>query len=308
MSSGFGHALLGRLRRSARPTLLCAGLAVLLCACSLGPSVTGGPTTPPHPSSTGATSSGRGTSIQLSLYWGSAPISLASGAVSCGPGGARVTIRGKFWLDAAQLSLSGLRPGHIYNFTSRKGAGAVSVVLTLTGPVTPVTTHLRPEGGLAGQADNPSGKLTVAKTGKAGSLDVQSGTAQVAISGRWSCAPSQPTVPATLPILSAATGPPAVGECWQPGQFPSDEYAIPVSCANGDVNVWAWEGDTYPDTLVRLGPGATVTEVKTALCQLIVAGTGADIVESDYQIVQTYYGWKLAVTPQTLISTDACQN
>lgn len=219
-----------------------------------------------------------------------------------------MTIRGTFWLDRAVLSLSGLRPGHIYNFTSRKGAGTVSVALTLTGPVTPVTTHLRPEGGLAGQADNPSGKLAVAKTGRAGSLDVDSGTAPLAISGHWSCAVSQPTVPATLPVLYLATGPPVVGECWQPGQYPSDEYLTPVSCANGDVNVWAWVGDTYPDTLVRLGPGAPATEVKSALCDLIEAGTGADVVDSDYQIVQIYYGWQLAVTPQTLISTDACHN
>jgi hypothetical protein len=81
-----------------------------------------------------------------------------------------------------------------------------------------------------------------------------------------------------------------------------------VSCANGDVNVWAWLGDTYPDTLVTLGPGATATEVKSALCDLIEAGTGADVVDSDYQIVQIYYGWQLAVTPQTLISTDACSS
>jgi hypothetical protein len=308
MSSGFAPALLGRLRRSARATLLCAGLAVPLYACSLGPSVTGGPTTPPHPSSTGATASGRATYIKLSLEWGTAPISLAPGAVSCGPGGARVTIRGTFWLDTAVLSLSGLRLGHIYNFTSRKGAGAVAVALTLTGPVTPLTTHLRPEGGLADQADSPSGELSVAKMGKAGSLDVQSGTAPVTISGHWSCAPSQPTVPATLPVLSQATGPPAVGECWLSGQVSPDDDVTPVSCANGDVNVWAWLGDTYPDTLVTLGPGATATEVKSALCDLIEAGTGADVVDSDYQIVQIYYGWQLAVTPQTLISTDACSS
>jgi len=219
-----------------------------------------------------------------------------------------VTIRGEFWLDTAVLSISGLRPGHIYNFTSRKGAGELSVALTLMGPVTPVTTHLRPEGGLAGQGGNPSGKLTVAKTGAGGSLDVVSGTSTVAISGHWSCAASQATVPAKLPVLSLATGPPAVGECWQPGQYPSDEYATPVSCANGDVNAWAWEGDTYPDTLVRLGPRATATEVKSALCDLIEAGTGADVVDNDYQIVQIYYGWQLAVTPQTLISTDACHS
>jgi hypothetical protein len=220
-----------------------------------------------------------------------------------------VTIRGKFWLDTVVLNFSGLRPGHIYNFTSLKNAGDVSVALTLTGPVTPVTTHLRPEGGLAGQAENPSGKLSVAKTGKAGSLDLDFPERRplVAISGHWSCAASQATVSATLPVLSLATGPPAVGECWLPGQVSPDDDVTPVSCANGDVNVWAWDGDTYPHTLVALGPGATATGVKTALCLLIEAGTEADVVDSDYQIVQIYYGWQLAVSPQTLISTDACQ-
>jgi hypothetical protein len=58
---------------------------------------------------------------------------------------------------------------------------------------------------------------------------------------------------------------------------------------------------------VKLGPRATNTEVKAALCMLKASGQEADILESEYQIVQIYYGWQLAVTPETLIATNACQ-
>lgn len=306
VSSSLRLGLRGLLRRSARPTVLCAGLTVLLCACGLGPSVTGGPTTPVRPSPPPAPAE-RGTSVQLSPEWGSGPISLDHGSVRCGPGGVTVAIRGGFWVDTAVLTLSGLRAGHVYNFDSSKGAArTVAVTLTLTGPATPGTTYDRPEAGYAGELGQASGTLSVAKTGESGSLDVTPGSAAPAISGHWSCAASQPVVPPTLPVLLYATGPPTVGECWQPGQFAADFAATPISCANGSVNAWAWVADTYGGALSRLGPSATNTALKADLCQLIEAGQGLDLLQIDYQMVQLYYGWHLAVTPQGLVTTDAC--
>ncbi|MGH7758695.1 MAG: hypothetical protein ACREN7_05245 [Candidatus Dormibacteria bacterium] len=216
-----------------------------------------------------------------------------------------MTIRGRFWLDAVTLRLSGLRPGRNYSFDSGKD-GHVEVTLSLAGVISPGSTHFHPESGIPGQAGQTTGQLSVAKGGRSGSLDITPGSSEPQIAGRWRCAAAQPGVATKVPVLNYFTGPPVVDECWLPGQYAADGDSVPVRCSNGDINVWAWT-DTFPGTLAKLGENATPGQVRAALCQSIRSGEETDTLESGYQFVQTYYGWQVGVDPEALVATNSCQ-
>ena len=108
---------------------------------------------------------------------------------------------------------------------------------------------------------------------------------------------SATTAAATRQVLPPATVPSKVDECTQQLTFEADGNAGPISCANGDLNVLAWEHFASGNPLVMsLGPYATPTQVQAALCADMQAST-IPIETSTYNISALYYGWSFAIDP-----------
>ncbi len=135
-------------------------------------------------------------------------------------------------------------------------------------------------------------------SGKAGSLKVTLPKGDV-VSGHWACGTKQRTGPPSRPALAPATVPPVVNER-AIGTLNTPTPPPPVSCADGDLNVAAWEGDT---ALTRAGRSASLALVEADICSdyklLVKGGTNPDsaTMVRNYGIAALYYGWKFSPTP-----------
>jgi hypothetical protein len=115
-----------------------------------------------------------------------------------------------------------------------------------------------------------------------------------------------PTAAVTRQVLPPATVPPKVDECTQQLTFGADGNVGPISCADGDLNLLAWEQFAPGNPLVMsLGPYATPTEVQTALCADLRTST-IPIETSTYEISALYYGWSFGVDPSQILLNGGC--
>jgi hypothetical protein len=113
-------------------------------------------------------------------------------------------------------------------------------------------------------------------------------------------APTTTLAPATtttantaLEILSPQTTPPVSAECSIPLTYSADGNATPLLCHSGGVNVLAWNDYASNHLLVMgLGPGATASEVYSAMCSDTAAGHTTNPIESNAEeLVADYNGW-----------------
>jgi hypothetical protein len=118
--------------------------------------------------------------------------------------------------------------------------------------------------------------------------------------------PPPTTAVTTRQVLPPATVPPKVDECTQQLTFGADGSVGPVSCANGDLNLLAWQEIAKGNPLVMtLGPYATPGQVEEALCSDLSNST-IPIASSAYQIAALYYGWSFAVDPSQILLDGGC--
>ena len=116
------------------------------------------------------------------------------------------------------------------------------------------------------------------------------------------------TIGTSRRVLPPATIPPKVDECNQQLTFGVDGNASPVRCANGDLNVVAWDYFASNNLLVMaLGPYATPGQVQEALCADLHHNT-IPIETSSYQIAALYYGWTFALDPSAGLPNGECQS
>lgn len=107
-------------------------------------------------------------------------------------------------------------------------------------------------------------------------------------------------------VLVPASVPPVVGECSQELGFGGDGNASPVICRNGDVNVLAWSYfATVDSVLLGMGRRATEQEVQTQLCSDLEHST-VPVEQSAYKLAETYYGWRFARDPVSVLVDDSC--
>ncbi len=272
------------------------GLALLGAGCSLAPS---GLTKP-------GTASPPATSIGLYLSWGNGKLTVPPATINCGPDGTNVVIRSPFGPDSVTLTLAGLHKGRNYTFVTGDQSLRASVALRVTGPQAPVTAYIGPQQGLV---TGGVGSITVSKLGTSGTLNIEPSELNP-ISGSWNCSDrsSARSAPSPLPRLQPASVPPSVGECVQAIETSPDGNVSPLTCADGSVNIPAWDALTRDDiSVLGLGPHATVANVRAALCQVRSQTPQDDSTqESAVQIAAAYYGWQLGASPTTVVTGNAC--
>ncbi len=100
-------------------------------------------------------------------------------------------------------------------------------------------------------------------------------------------------------VLTPATVPPKVQECYQTVGYSSTGVPSPLTCVNGAINVNAWNAISAQEPKVMsLGYSPNVSVVQAAVCSDISAassdsapGADNDLESSAYQISALYYGW-----------------
>jgi hypothetical protein len=103
---------------------------------------------------------------------------------------------------------------------------------------------------------------------------------------------------------------PKVQECNQTVGYASNGVPAPLQCANGDVNVAAWDAlSAQEPKLMSLGYSPNSADIQTAVCADINASAsdsapGADdaLEYSTFQISALYYGWNFAGSASSYIS------
>ena len=106
------------------------------------------------------------------------------------------------------------------------------------------------------------------------------------------------TQTASRATLPPATVPSQVDECEQQLTFAVDGTAGPLKCANGDLNVLAWQHYAgAAGKLMSAGPFASPQQVLQAMCQ--DKNTTIPVEQGAYQLALAYYGWQFAVDPST---------
>ena len=114
--------------------------------------------------------------------------------------------------------------------------------------------------------------------------------------------------------LSPATVPPKIAECSQEISFDTAGDPGPIQCANGDLNVQAWDSlATLEPTVFSLGYSATAAQVQSALCTDVDATLSdantknSSVVEATvYQIAALYYGWSFSINPSAVLTNGTC--
>jgi hypothetical protein len=118
----------------------------------------------------------------------------------------------------------------------------------------------------------------------------------------------------TYTTLSPATVPSKAAECSTAISFDAQGVPSPLTCADGDLNVQAWDSlATLEPTLLNLGYSATATQAQSAMCAdvnatLSDANTKNSIVVEDtvYKIAALYYGWSFATDPTAALTNGSC--
>ena len=112
-------------------------------------------------------------------------------------------------------------------------------------------------------------------------------------------------------VLAPATVPPVDKECSYPVTRTADGNATPLLCQDGRLNVQAW-GFYYAgfadSELLRLGQGATATQVYQAMCH-----DYSDLrmtkpeTESTEELAQAYYGWDVSASSLSVqLTKEGC--
>lgn len=123
--------------------------------------------------------------------------------------------------------------------------------------------------------------------------------------------PSTTTAPnPALAILAPATVPPVSAECTVTVTESADGNASPQLCANGGVNVqaWNWYRDSY-GSILALGRTTTEASVIAAMC---AASPPYPEIDNAAKLAGAYYGWSfadsssLSTFPFSTGSTNEC--
>jgi signal peptidase I len=95
-----------------------------------------------------------------------------------------------------------------------------------------------------------------------------------------------------LAVLAPATVPPVSAECTIAVTISADGNASPQLCANGGVNVaaWNWYRNSY-GSILALGPDTSETSVIAAMC---AASPPYPEIENAAKLAGSYYGWSFA--------------
>ena len=128
---------------------------------------------------------------------------------------------------------------------------------------------------------------------------------------------SSPTAPATSTTATAslalapATTAPVTGECSARLEIGADGNAGPLTCAEGKLNIVAWQYYAKDSPLVMsLGPDAIPDQVLRAMCSDVnaTAPEGSTLVQeaSAYQLAALYYGWRFGVNPVQEMQQGDC--
>lgn len=106
------------------------------------------------------------------------------------------------------------------------------------------------------------------------------------------------TASASRATLAPATVPSRIAECEHQLTFAVDGTVGPLKCANGDLNVLAWQhyAPAAPH-LLSAGPFASPGQVLEAMCK--DKSSTIPIEGEAYQLAQAYYGWSFAIDPST---------
>jgi len=119
---------------------------------------------------------------------------------------------------------------------------------------------------------------------------------------------------ASFKILAPATVAPKSAECSQSVTYASSGQPVPIQCANGDLNVTAWNSlATIEPTVMSLGYSPSQTQVQSSLCQDANAAnadsssSASNAIELEvYQISALYYGWHFPSDPSIVLSNGTC--
>lgn len=108
-------------------------------------------------------------------------------------------------------------------------------------------------------------------------------------------------------VLAPATVPPVYAECNVPVSHSMDGNLYPLLCADGGVNIRAWDGYTsyIGGPLFLLGRHADAAVVVAAMCEAYYhkpADATAVEVQSAEELAAAYYGWKFHVATHFLPS------
>jgi hypothetical protein len=99
---------------------------------------------------------------------------------------------------------------------------------------------------------------------------------------------------------------PKVNECTQQLTFGADGNVGPITCADGNLNVLAWQQMAGEHPLVMsLGPYAMPRQVEEALCASLRNST-IPIQTSAYNISALYYGWNFGIDPSAILLNGGC--
>ncbi|MGH7643790.1 MAG: hypothetical protein ACRENX_12415 [Candidatus Dormibacteria bacterium] len=175
-----------------------------------------------------------------------------------------------------------------------------------TGPVIPLTQKLTPDflGPSQGMEANGSGTISVAASGRSGTLNVILPKGD-SVFGHWRCGGSALTGARSRPDLIPARTPPKVGECALGSSTSNPPPA--VICPNGELNVEARnENGSYVETA---GPDASVEAVEADLCRDEANDnlTSASFsLEYEYSVSAVDYGWRFGLTAAEVVSDANC--
>lgn len=110
----------------------------------------------------------------------------------------------------------------------------------------------------------------------------------------------------TYATLSPAISPSNKAECAQAVTTAQNGSPVPVTCANGDLNISEWQAleKIYPASVMVLYPSASLVTIEKTVCIDLSSGkTSVPIEDSAYHIASLYYGWKYQAN---LVANDKC--
>jgi len=136
------------------------------------------------------------------------------------------------------------------------------------------------------------------KTTSTASSTPVSSTATTLTTTTTTTTPTTTTASANRATLAPATTPSSVDECQQQLTFAVDGTAGPLMCANGDLNVLAWQHYAQAaEHLLSVGSFASPDQVLQAMCD--DKNSTVPVEQGAYKLAQAYYGWRFAVDPST---------
>jgi hypothetical protein len=115
-------------------------------------------------------------------------------------------------------------------------------------------------------------------------------------------------------VLSPALVASKTAECAQAISYAGEGSPTPLQCANGDLNVTAWNAlSALEPKVMSLGYSPSVTQVEAAICSDAnaadadsSANTSTAIETSVYQISKLYYNWDFSSDPSVVLANGTC--